>query len=341
MAAHRSAVLAVLAAFVVVLSVGVVARAAPAVPDPGQSVRCEPGTVTTPTNTVRCDITQTSTTGGNNNAECDISSNAPNIVLICNITQSTNGGDNHAKVRLRAHQNKSPTEKVNERATVKQTTTGSGSNFLDLDEDAKQQIEPPEGNTQNQTARQFATANQKSDTGQNLIKLNQSQNQHAESNKVATQHQTSSAQGHISQDSAGISRTFADQDADQHLVAKPGSTQIQDPDEFCCSHQASNPADTIVVNQKVRQRANGTSQRDNIFCDTTGTTGTGTCRQSVTTNQGTTTNSCGPKAGGCAVFIVCGGETGPGCTPGTGGFEGIFARATGGGPGMIRAPLIA
>jgi hypothetical protein len=219
------------------------------------------------------------------------------------------GGDNRAKVRLRAHQKKSPTENATETATVSQKTTGAGSNFLDIDESVKQQIEPHVGTTQNQTAREFATANQKSDTGQNLINLDQDQKQHAESNVVAIQHQTSRSRGHITQHSAGISRAFAHQRESQRLQAKPGSTQTQDPDDYCCAIQQSNPADTFDISEDARQLANLTTavQTDSLVgsCSSSGR-----CQVnlSLTTNNGTQTQSCSSQGTGCTRSIFVGGE---------------------------------
>jgi hypothetical protein len=262
-------------------------------------------------NGTTCTITQTSTTGSNN-AVCELFSAAPTVTLTCNITQVSAGGDNRAKVRLRAHQKKSPTENATETATVSQKTTGAGSNFLDIDENVKQQIEPHVGRVQNQTARQFAGFRfgaplyQKTDTGQNLINLDQDQKQHAESNVVAIQHQTSRTEGHITQISAGISRAFAHQRESQRLQAKPGSTQRQDPDDYCCAVQQSNPADTFDITEEARQLANLTTafQTDRLIGSCTSS---GRCQVnlSLTTNSGTQTQSCFSQGSSCsrAIFV--------------------------------------
>jgi hypothetical protein len=248
-------------------------------------------------------------TTGNNNAVCELFSAAPTVTLTCNITQVSAGGDNRAKVRLRAHQKKSPTENATETATVSQKTTGAGSNFLDIDESVKQQIEPHMGSTQNQTAGEFATANQKSDTGQNLTNLDQDQKQHAESNRVADQRQSSRSRGHITQHSLGLSRAFAHQRENQRLQAKPGSTQIQDPDDYCCAVQQSNPADTFDITEEARQLANLTTafQTDRLIgsCSSSGR-----CQVnlSLTTNSGTQRQTCSSQGGSCTRSIFVGGE---------------------------------
>lgn len=283
---------------------GGVASSAAAPGDENGKVVC---TGTLSANGTTCTITQISTTGSNNNAVCELFSAAPTVTLTCNITQVSAGGDNRAKVRLGAHQKKSPTENVNEQATVKQTTTGSGSNFLDIDETVKQQIEPHVGPTQNQTAREFATATQKSDTGQNLINLDQFQKQHAESNAVAFQHQVSLSRGHITQTSLGISRAFARQDEDQRLQARPGSTQIQDPDDACCAVQQSNAADSFNITENAKQFANlTTAQQSDQLRGVCNSSGRCQVNLSVTTNQGTTTQSCSSQGTGCARFIFIG-----------------------------------
>jgi hypothetical protein len=270
------------------------------------------GTLSTDGNT--CTITQTSTTG-NNNAVCELFSAAPSVTLTCNITQVSAGGDNRAKVRLRAHQKKSPNEIANQRATVNQTTTGAGSNFLDIDENVKQQTEPHVGSTQNQTAREYATVNQKSGTGQNLINLEQLQNQHAESNLVAFQHQISLSRGSITQNSLGISRAFAHQGERQRLQAKPGSTQIQDPDDFCCSVQQSNPADVFNISEDATQLANlKTARQTDVLRGSCNSSGHCQVNLSVTANQQTPptqTASCSSQGTGCTRSIFVGGEFSP------------------------------
>jgi hypothetical protein len=308
-------VASIFAAALLFAASGVASSAADPEDDGGKNV-C---TGTLSNNGTTCTITQTSITAANNNAVCELFSAAPSVTLTCNITQVSAGGDNRAKVRLRAHQKKSPNEIANQQAFVTQTTTGAGSNFLDIDENVKQQIEPHVGTTQNQTAREFATANQKTGTGQNLINLDQDQKQHAESNLVAFQHQISRTEGHIIQiqnsPSPGISRAFAHQRESQRLQAKPGSTQIQDPDDYCCAVQQSNPADVFNISEDAKQFANlKTARQTDVLRGSCSSSGHCQVSLSVTANQQTPptrTQSCSSQGSSCAAFIFVGGEFSP------------------------------
>ncbi len=334
MATRRKTILAFLAALVLVLSAGVVVRAAPDVDDKqDKKVECKGGTLTRTGNTTTCNIIQTSTTG-DNRAECKLHGNRPDEIQICNIKQTSGAGNNRVRVRMTIDQERSAppftgscpglrsllaaNQNGCQKLTVTQTS-GSGFNSVEAMLRITQEIEHGIGPVpvkQRQNVGQDARIHQKSTSGGQLTRLDQFREQEEEAKVRADQFQRSTAHGNIAQNSAGISKAFANQKPRQEQEAPAGSTQVQDPEDFCCSVQLGNPANLFEINQKVSQLANlrAARQSDRIFGNCVPTSGNCTIKQSVTTNQGTTLNTCSQR-GGCSIFIVC--AAGSRCVAGT------------------------
>lgn len=291
-----------------------------------------------------CTIIQGSPTQPTDNrAECRLFSNKPDVTQRCIITQTSGAGNNQVRVRMRIAQEKTatpftgvcapyPTRSLalsNQNAcqilAVKQTSV-SGSNSLEgklkIAQELEGQQEDDQGQPGGQRLHQFQNAgqnhkvNQDSQTGVQRVKLDLSQSQREESEVTADQFERSTggistAQSTITQTSNGVSdaeRKFSVRQT-QNAPAGTQGTQRQDPDDWCCSPQGTNPNDRFKIDLVVRQAANlrFASQADNIVGNFV-TTGNGTVRQSVTTNGGTTTNSCSGKT--CFIVITCGVEGG-------------------------------
>jgi hypothetical protein len=312
---------------------GGVASSAAAPGDDNGKVVCT-GTLSPDGNT--CTITPTNSTSPGND-ECSLFSTRPDVTQRCTITQKSDAGNNHVRVRMKIVQEKTALPFVgvcpaplrslplsNQNAcqilTVTQTSD-SGSNSLNAVLRIIQ--ENDERSAQRQNAGQQHTVDQCSGSrtsvlpllpcvgpGTNLAKLRLFQTQEEEAEVKAQQFQRSTANGHFTQNSAGISRYDRKFVPHQTQEAPPGSTQIQDPEDYCCSGQFSNPGDSARDDVAVRQSSNCLplsfcSQRDSITGNTIPTSGTGSVNLSVTTNVATRTERCSAQ-GGCTKSIFIG-----------------------------------
>lgn len=326
MATRRPVILAFLAALALILSAGVVVRAAPDTPDPvkaeDQVDHCKGGTLIRMGNTTTCTITQTQATG--NQAVCNLFSRRPNETQVCKITQTSGAGNNIAHARMRIAQDAVATpfagscpSPLRSLANANQNgcqilmltqTSISGRNELIAKLRITQEIE--QGTQQRQNAGQNHTISQKSTTGALVAKVDLFQTQTELAKVIASQFERSTARGSFTQTSAGVARYDRDFKPRQVQKAPAGSTQVQDPDDFCCSGQGTNPADSANLSQVVTQIASqgNATQNDNLQGRTSPTTGIGTVHQSVTRTRAgvtnTTTQNCS-QSGGCFIVLFC------------------------------------
>jgi hypothetical protein len=256
---------------------------------------------------------------GNNNAVCIENDSTPGATQMCDVTQANAGGKNRALIVQTIQQNQSMAEMGKQTANVNQMN-GTGSNSLTLRQGINQVVgqgqDEDNGNgngndastgpgDEMQTATQNGSVSQTAGTGQNFSQFEQKQKQHEGTSSPSHQNQTSNQQGSIDQTSNGLSTADVNEDADQHMTAPPGSTQRQDPFQFCCSSQTTNPKNKFKIHQHVNQRANATAFQHNETDGTCATSGQCTVDQRVTENGNTATNQCGPS-NACDIAIVCG-----------------------------------
>jgi hypothetical protein len=224
----------------------------------------------------------------------------------CVIDQTNTSGHNIAIVVQFYGKNQT----ANQTASITQRNQ-YGSNLSATVQIAKQSIQ----SFGTQTVIQKASISQggtllANDTGRNLTILHQSSDQFGQSGTVGLQKQVSTEDGHVSQQSTGVSRAHANQSQSQTL--KGLGQQIQNIDPRCCATQQDNPNNDFSITQDANQSAdNPYSQESSTVgvCDSSGHCGVD---QTASINGSTPVRQhC--SASSCSIGIAC--STGTGCTP--------------------------
>jgi hypothetical protein len=376
MARRRTAILAFLAALTLLLSLGVVVRAAPPnhqvctdanctiiQSDPGDK---EAACIQTGPGPLTCSITQTGP--GKKVARCIQRSEEPNAIQTCKITQTSASDDNRAEVvqSIKQRTCQPPLSPITCQQRGRQTSSieqhsKSGDNFADSNQKGSQRIGRQEDKddqdkddqdkddqdkdddakvsfmSETQTASQVSlicqnavafpsiffpqcdVADSPLPSGRNFARLRQHEKQFAATDATATPqsnvHQTVRHRetGHIDQFSTGVPKAIAHQSARQKLVAPPGTTQVFDPDEFCCSDQGNNTKAKFDIDQLSDQQGNPDATQTARIGGNCDTSGNCDVNQKITQNRNTQNNHQSGKS--VHTGFNCSSFTVPRCIP--------------------------